>query len=252
MLKKLFVCLSLISLSTAAFASAQSECPDIKTVKPSDNITTFELNPSTTVIDDKGGKSLTQMTAKYYYSFEKNYSLGVELPLSRLEQPDDSVNGLGDVMVSMGYKGVQSDFFSYGAVLETTLPSATKDELSLNKVQLSPSAFGVFSFSNNVFVALGYKHYATIAGPHDKPDVDMGRVRGIIAYEDNSNWYILLDPQYYINYEVPHEMEFICEVELGGMIRDNVLAYIKTGKHIAGNMDSKDWSISFGIKLLDF
>lgn len=251
MLKKLFVCLSLFLLSLNAFASAKSNCPSIKTVKPSDNLTTFEINPSINVINDKGGVSLSQITAKYYYSFANHYSLGVELPFSRFEQPNNSVNGLGDLLLSIGYKSGEG-FLSFGSVWEFTLPSATQDELSLNKVQISPSLFGVVTFSNNVFMALGYKHYATIAGPSDAPDVNMGRVRGMVAYKDNKNWYVVFEPQYYINYKNAHQMEFICELEIGTMLRENVLTYIKTGKHVSGNMDSKDWTVSLGMKFWDF
>ena len=62
-------------------------------VVPTENITTFEVNPSITAVDDSAGISSTQLTLKTYHVINERFNWGVEVPLVRYESPDKSVNG---------------------------------------------------------------------------------------------------------------------------------------------------------------
>lgn len=250
MIKKYLMSLFILSAFTAnLFAVDLPEC-EVRGVRPSDKISTLELNPSITTLDNHGGSSISNMTVKYYYSFgEGTYSIGTELPFSRFESPAVSKNGIGDILLSAS---VVKRFgnSAIGAVTEFTLPSATYDELGIGKWQISPAVYGEIEPIENVFMALGYKHYVSVAGPSSRNDINLGRIRFITAYLSEYNWWVMLDPKYYIDFEDNSAGEFIFEIETGIMLYDEISMYLKPGWHVAGNRDTMDWSLSFGVKLL--
>ncbi len=250
MIKKYLLALSILSVfSVNLFAVDLPDC-EVRGVRPSDKISTLELNPAITTFDNHGGSSLTSMTVKYYYSFgEGTYSIGTELPFSRFESPAVSKNGIGDILLSASAVK-KFNKAALGAVTEFTLPSATYDELGAGKWQISPAVYGDIEIVDNVFIALGYKHYVSVAGPSSRNDINLGRVRFVAAYLSEYNWWVMLDPKYYIDYNDDKAGEFIMEVETGIMLYDEISLYLKPGWHVAGNRDTMDWSLSFGVKLL--
>lgn len=225
---------------------------EVAGVKPSEKISvsTLEFNPSVTVIDDKAGTSISGMTAKYYQSFNNMFSLGVELPFKRFESPNNSANAIGDILLSASALK-RFDNLAFGTTWELTVPTATKDVLGIGLWQISPSVFMQYEIVPQVFLAAGYKHYASFAGPSSREDINMGRIRGVVAFLSKHNWWILADPQLYIDYKNNNANEFILEIETGIMLYDEVSIYIKPGWHIAGNRNTMDWSLNFGVKLLD-
>lgn len=78
----------------------------------------------------------------------------------------------------------------------------------------------------------------------------MGRIRGLLGYLSEHNWWAILDTQYYMDYENKSKADLVMEVEVGTMLYDAVSLYIKPGWKVAGNMDTRKWSLSFGVKLL--
>ena len=100
-----------------------------------------------------------------------------------------------------------------------------------------------------VFLALGYKHYVSVAGPSSRNDINMGRIRTMAAYISDHNWWILFDPKYYMDYENDSD-EFIIEIETGIMLFDEISMYLKPGWHAGGSGRTMDWSVNFGVKLL--
>ena len=248
MLKK-YVMPVVMSLLAVPFAHAQFQ--QIRDVLPNDRVTSLELSPSLDVIDDSGSVSLSKMTMKGYYRFAPAMTLGLEVPLARFESPAQSKDGLGDITMSLSLgRYNEGQTWSYGAVLESLLPTATSDELGSGKVQLNPSVYGVFMPTPNWFFALGYKQHWSIAGDGGRDDINNGRIRGAVAYLSDSNWWVILDPRYYIDYDNASHAKFQPEAEIGTMINHGTAVYLRGGGKVSGNMAGPDWTVSAGFKVL--
>ena len=115
-------------------------------VVPTENITTFEVNPSITAVDDSAGISSTQLTLKTYHVINERFNWGVEVPLVRYESPDKSVNGLGDILANITWTLPAENLFGFGAKMEFFLPTATDKRLGSGQLQASPSAFVLLAF----------------------------------------------------------------------------------------------------------
>lgn len=247
--KLLSVLFAMLVLPVLVSAKLPIEDHDVRGVKPTDNISSLEFNPALTVLDDGQGTSISNMTVKYYYSFGDMFSVGTEVPFARFESPNDSVNGLGDVLLSAS--GIKKfGKFAMGAVTEFTVPTATKDELGIGKLQFSPSLYGYYEIMPQVFISAGYKHYVSLMGDSSRENINAGRIRSVIAFLSKQNWWLLADNQYYIDYHNDNANEYILEIEAGIMLYDEMSMYIKPGWHMGGNRNTKDWSLSFGVKLL--
>ena len=235
--------------SVAPFAHAQIQ--EIRDVLPNDRVTSLELSPSLDVIDSSGSTSLSKMTMKGYYKFAPNMTLGLELPLARFESPDKSKNGLGDMTLSLSLgRYNEGQVCSYGAVLESILPTATGDELGSGKVQLNPAVYGVYMPTPNWFAALAYKQSWSVAGDGGRDNINNGRIRFVLAYLSDTNWWVMIDPRYYIDYDNPGQAKFQPEAEIGTMINAGTAVYLRGGGKMGGNMPGPDWTISAGFKVL--
>ncbi|WP_428071446.1 hypothetical protein [Candidatus Avelusimicrobium alvi] len=220
-------------------------------VVPTENITTFEVNPATTVIDDSGGVSVSQVTLKTYRVINEQYNWGVEVPLSRYESPEKSVSGLGDMLANVSWFHPEEDgLFGFGAKMEFILPTATDKRLGAGKLQASPSAFVLMSFLDGFYAAAGYKHYVSVVGDHARDDINMGRLRANIGYTSPNQWWVLTNLYYYMDYEHSGMAEFIPELEIGTLVNDGTAFYVNASTHAAGNWKTKDWGVSIGFKLL--
>ena len=230
---------------------AQAQIQQIRDVRPDDKVTSLELNPSMDVLDDSSSTSLSKMTMKGYYKFAPGLTAGLEVPLARFESPAKSKNGLGDITLSLSMgRYNEGQTWSYGAVLESILPTATSDELGSGKVQLNPSVYGVFQPTENWFFALGYKQHWSVAGDGGRDDINYARIRGAIAYLSDSNWWVVLDPRYYIDYDNSGQAKFQPEFEVGTMINEGTAIYLRGGGKMGGNMPGADWTVSMGFKVL--
>ena len=219
-------------------------------VVPTENITTFEVNPSTTVVDDSGGISSTQVTLKTYHVINERFNWGVEVPLARYESPDKSVNGLGDVLANITWTLPAEKLFGFGAKMEFFLPTATDKLLGTGQLQASPSAFVLLAFPGGFYGAVGYKHYVSVVGDHARAEINMGRIRVNIGYTSPNQWWVLTNLYYYMDYEHSGMAEFIPELEIGTLVNDGTAFYANASTHAAGNWKTKDWSFGVGFKLL--
>ena len=220
-------------------------------VIPTENITTFEVNPSTTVIDDAGGVSSSQLTLKTYRVISERFNWGIEIPLSRYESPDKSVSGLGDALFSVSWLVPENArLLGYGFKMEIFVPTATDKLLGTGQLQLSPSAFILFSLPGNLYAAAGYKHYQSVVGDPARDDINYGRLRLNVGYTSPSQWWALVNLYYYMDYERGGQAEFIPELEVGTLVNEGTAFYINGSTHAAGNWNTKDWSLGVGFKLL--
>lgn len=219
-------------------------------IKPTENITTFEVNPNTTVIDDTGGISVDAVTFKTYRVINPNFNWGVEVPLARYESPDKSKNGLGDILLAGTAFKQLSQKIGVGAKLEMFMPTATDDLLGTGKFIASPSAFVVWDLPYQFYIAAEYKHYVSYAGDGGRDNVNYMRPRITVGYTSPKEWYALTNLYYYVDFENHMQSEFAPEVELGTLINEGTMFYANVGTHAGGNWKLKDWSVSIGFKLL--
>lgn len=241
----------LLAVLCAGALAAQAQIQQIRDVRPDDRVTSLELSPSLDVLDNSGSVSLSKMTMKGYYKLSPTLTAGIELPFARYESPDKSKNGLSDTTLSLSMgRYNEGETWSYGAVLESILPTATGEELGSGKVQLNPSVYGVYSPNANWFFALGYKQSWSIAGDGGRDNINNGRIRGAIAYLSDSNWWAILDPRYYIDYDNPGHAKFQPEAEVGTMINEGTAVYLRAGGKMGGNMAGPDWTVSAGFRVL--
>ena len=248
MLKKILLCAGLL-LAFPSFSFAHLQRFYVPGLAPTQNVTSLELTPATTVVDESGNLSVDTVTAKAYYAFNPNYNVGIEIPFSRWVSADDSIKGLGDV--SLSAQAVQTgNKIDFGFKMETMLPTATDSVLGTGKWQISPSVFAVYPVNKSFFAAVGYKHYYSLVGENNRADINYGRVRLLLTYMDPDLWWLTLDPQYYIDYENNAKAELFLESELGVMINQGASLYVKPGFHLGGNWQSKDWCLSIGFKIL--
>ena len=219
-------------------------------VVPTENITTFEVNPSITTIDDSAGISSTQLTLKTYRVINERFNWGIEAPLARYESPAKSVNGLGDILANITWTLPAENLFGFGAKMEFFLPTATDKLLGTGQLQLSPSAFVLLAFPGGFYGAVGYKHYVSVVGDRARADINMGRLRANIGYTSPNEWWVLTNLYYYMDYENSGMAEFIPELEIGTLVNDGTAFYANASTHAAGNWTTKDWSFGVGFKLL--
>lgn len=246
---KKYVWLGVLCLGLAPAAHAQIQ--RVYDVIPTDQVTSLELSPALDVIDQSASTSRASMTMKGYYKFAPYLTLGAEVPFARYEAPEKSKNGLGDVSLSLtAGRYREGETWSFGGVAEMLLPTATSDELGSGKVQFSPSVYGVYMPTENWFVALGYKQYWSVAGDGGREDIDYGRIRFALAYLSDTQWWVLLDPRYYVDYEHSGRAKFTPELEVGTMINNGTSVYLRVGGKTGGNMPGADWTVSTGFKVL--
>ncbi|MBP5430093.1 MAG: transporter [Elusimicrobiaceae bacterium] len=221
-------------------------------VEPTDNITSLEFNPTFTAIDDSAGISTTGVTTKMYRVINPNWNWGLELPLTRFESPEKSVNGLGDLTVAVNWMRPESiqGGFGYGAHMEMIVPTATDKRLGAGQVQVGPSVFALYSWESGIFTAVGYKQMISLFGDHARDDINMGRFRYNLSYLSDNKWWFQANLYYYHDFTRSGKMELVPEFEIGTLVNEGTALYANVGTHAAGNMHSKDWSVSVGFKIL--
>ena len=219
-------------------------------VKPTENITTLEVNPTLTVIDNKEGVSTSGLTLKSYRVINESFNWGAEVPLLRFETPEHSVNGIGDISLSAtGVRKLHSGI-DVGAKLETMLPTATKDALGTGKWVVSPSVFAVINLPYQFYIHGEYKHYVSLAGDGGRSTVNYGRPRLTVGYTSPAQWYVLTTLYYYVDFENDLQHEFAPEAEIGTLVNEGTAFYANVSTHAGGNWKQKDWGVSIGFKLL--
>lgn len=220
-------------------------------VMPTDNVTSVEVNPALTVVNDSGGISTSQMTFKVYRALDTHWNGGIELPLARSESPTKSVNGLGDLVLNATW--VQPETvrrLGYGAKMEMFVPTATDKRLGSGQLQVSPSVFAVWTNGSGWYMAVGYKHYVSVMGDNARDDIDYGRFRGNISYLSENKWWVQTNWYYYQNFRHTGQMEFVPEAEVGTLVNEGTAFYLNASTHAGGNWKSKNWSVGVGFKVL--
>lgn len=252
-MKKLAVLFVLLFLPFICFAGELiNENIEVKGAKPTDRLTTLEFNPGIDVIDDAKGLSTNFLTTKFYYNLQDpKYNVGIEVPLMRRDGNNQGLNGLGDILLATNYTGEIRKQFLYGLQLELKTPTASKTELGCGRFEISPAAFLEYSFLDGFFIAGGIKYYHSFWGNSDRAIINKMRIRTNFGYISPTDWWLIVDPKLYMDFENHARKELYLEFEAGFMFRGNVAFYLKPGFHAAGSWHSQDWNMQLGIKFFD-
>lgn len=253
MIKKIPAILILLILPFFCFAGALIDKDlQVKDAKPSESFTILEFNPGTNIINDSKGLSTNFLTTKFYYSLKNiKYDFGIEVPLLRQEGNNQGINGLGDILIATNYSGDITKNLVYGLQLELGTPTATKEELGNGRFEIRPAVFLEYSFLGGFFIAGGLKYYHTFWGDSARDTINKLRIRTNFGYVSSDNLWLIVDPQYYIDFENNSRKELYLEFEGGFMFHENVAFYLKPGFHAAGEWHTQDWSVQLGIKFFD-
>lgn len=244
--------LPLLVLGCGAVAVAADEAGgNVRGVNPADNLTKFEIQPRLGVIDDSAGISTTTLTLKYDRAIQGRFGVNVELPLARFEGQGLSANGNGDVNLRGRYQAsLGRATVIVGA--EAVLPVASEDLLGAGKWQLNPTLAAVFPLAGTTFLAGVVKSVNSVAGDDDRADLRQIQLRALLGYSSPKGWWLLADPQYWIDRRADDRGEFVFEAEYGRMIAPTTGIWLRAGSRVGGNWNRSDWSVGGGIRFISF
>lgn len=218
-------------------------------VNPADNLTKIELLPQLRAFGDS---SMTSLTLKYDKAIRKVFGINAELPLLRYSGYGASDNGIGDLTVRARAQHTWGRHTVIGAG-EFILPTATENTLGAQQYTFDPVLGYVYSFGHNIFGALVAKQYISLHNtePSFSPDINQGQYRLLLGYASQQGWWILADPQIWINFETGHQ-EILAEFELGTMLNQTTGVWVRAGHRLGGNWHRNDWTVLMGIRFMRF
>ena len=76
--------------------------------------------------------------------------------------------------------------------------------------------------------------------------------RALVAYSSPKGWWLLGDPQLWVDFDQDNQTELALEVEAGKMVAPTVGAWVRGGGHAAGSWNRQDWTVSGGIRFISF
>ncbi|MBV5319346.1 MAG: hypothetical protein JZU72_00065 [Chlorobium phaeobacteroides] len=246
----------LVLLFAAHPAGAADNVPDaqessVRGVNPADNISKYELLPKYTRISDENDISVYTLTLKYDKAINKVYGVNIELPFSRFDSPLGETNGNGDLNIRGRYQ-MNSGRWTGIIGMEFVVPVASDDLLGSGKWQTNPVMSAVYAFSLQSFGVVVAKHFFSIAGDEDRTDIVQGQYRMLFAHTTKSGWWVLLDPQLYVDYDKSSRAEFGTEIEIGKMVGKTTGVWLRGGGHVAGSWDRQEYNISSGVRFITF
>ena len=218
-------------------------------VNPADNLTKIELLPQLRAFGDS---SITSLTLKYDKAIRKVFGINAELPLLRYSGYGASDNGIGDLTVRARAQHTWGRHTVIGAG-EFILPTATENTLGAQQYTFDPILGYVYSFGHNIFGAMVAKQYISLHNtePSFSPDINQGQYRLLLGYASQQGWWILADPQIWINFETGHQ-EILAEFELGTMLNQTTGVWVRAGHRLGGNWHRNDWTVLMGIRFMRF
>ena len=247
MKKTIFTILTVILTTSGAFAADSTDAA--RGVNPADNLTKIELLPQLRAFGDS---SITSLTLKYDHAIKRVFGINAELPLVRYSGRGTSDNGIGDLTLRGRAQHTWGRHTLIGAA-EFLLPTATEDTLGTQQYTFDPILGYVYSFGHNIFGALVAKQFISLhnTDPAISPDINQGQYRMLLGYASNKGWWVLADPQVWVNFETGRQ-EFLAELELGTMLNKTTGVWIRAGHRLGGNWRRNDWTVLMGIRFMRF
>ena len=246
-MKKTIITFTILLFALPCVAHAKDNAA--RGVNPADNLTKIELLPQLRAFGDS---SMTSLTLKYDKAIRKVFGINAELPLLRYSGYGASDNGIGDLTVRARAQHTWGRHTLIGAG-EFILPTATENTLGAQQYTFDPILGYVYSFGHNIFGALVAKQYISLHNtePSFSPDINQGQYRMLLGYASQRGWWMLADPQIWINFETGHQ-EILAELELGTMLNQTTGVWVRAGHRLGGNWHRNDWTVLMGIRFMRF
>lgn len=246
-MKKTIITFTILLFALPCVAHAKDNAA--RGVNPADNLTKIELLPQLRAFGDS---SITSLTLKYDKAIRKVFGINAELPLLRYSGYGASDNGIGDLTVRARAQHTWGRHTVIGAG-EFILPTATENTLGAQQYTFDPILGYVYSFGHNIFGALVAKQYISLHNtePSFSPDINQGQYRLLLGYASQQGWWMLADPQIWINFETGHQ-EILAEIELGTMLNQTTGVWVRAGHRLGGNWHRNDWTVLMGIRFMRF
>jgi len=236
----LAVAIAGLSAPTPAPAQTASGAPG---VNPKDNITKGEVFYKFDSLE--GGASLQAIAVKYDYALGASAGANVELPLIRVDAPGAHVSGPGDVAGRVRHVRTSGPW-SVIVAAEAVLPTASDDRLGRGKWQLNPVAGVVYALTPTSFAFVGYKHFFSVGGDDDRPDISDMQPRALLARVWEQGYWALADLKVTKSLKGDKSETLDMEFEGGTMLAPDLGAWVRVG---TSGMDSpRRWGMLFGLR----
>ena len=239
----LYALIWLLAITLASNAYAQSSGESAPGVNPKDNITKVEVLYKYDHFDLGG--SINSLTFKYDKALDQNWAFNVELPFVTFQGFGVEDAGLGDVQARIRYVTTMGQLSLLGGA-ELVLPTASDDVLGRGKWQANPVIGAVYMFSQTTFMFAGYKHFFSVGGDENRPDISESQPRLILGYTDPKGWWLLGDTKYTKSWESVDLETLDAEAELGQMIGPATGIWVRAGTSF---LDSdREFGINLGLR----
>ena len=202
----------------------------------------------------QSGAEINLLRPRFDYAFSSNFQARVEVPFIYADPADpeiDSETGLGDILLRCAFRVAREKRYSVVTALELTLDTATDPLTGLGKYLLGPLIFAsidVPSLRSRLFPF--YQQVFSIAGDEDRPDINYASIRpAVILTKWPNRWYTVIDPNFFIDFELDNKTGMTLEVEVGRALSKNVIVYGRPGAGVFGDIPQvHDWNIEAGFR----
>jgi hypothetical protein len=162
-----------------------------------------DFNPNTGI--DKKDSYVLEMKPVVPIKLSDDWNLITRTIIPVVQVPDlapglNGTGGLGDVQVSLFFSPAKAGKVIWGAGPAISLPTATKDILGTKKVSIGPTAVVLSIKGHWLFGAL-VQNLFSVAGPHERSDVDQMLMQPFVNYNMRHGWYLTSSPVITSNWE---------------------------------------------------
>jgi hypothetical protein len=247
----------LLMLQTAVSAEHQQEAPvpskgALERIDPSDFFTQFRIRNEYRF--QQNGAEINLLRPRFDYAFSRRVQARVEVPLVYLNPavPEiDRETGLGDILLSGAFRVARGKGYAVVAALELTLDTATDPLTGLGKYRLGPLIFASIEvplLRSRLFPF--YQHVFSFAGDGNRPDINYASIRpAVILTKWPNRWYTVIDPNFFIDFELDNKSGMTLEVEVGRALSKNVIVWGRPGIGVYGDIPQVyDWNFEAGFR----
>jgi hypothetical protein len=163
-------------------------------------------------------------------------------------------SGLGDIQMSLFFSPAKVGKVIWGAGPVISLPTATEDILGTKKVSIGPTAVALSIQGHWLFGAL-VQNLFSVAGPHERPDVNQMLMQPFVNYNMRHGWYLTSSPVITSNWEAKRSNRWTVPVGGGvGKILHFEKLPVNASTQFFRNVERPDgttsWSARFQMQFL--
>jgi hypothetical protein len=224
----------------------------LERIDPSDFFTQFRIRNEYRF--QQNGAEINLLRPRFDYAFSRRVQARVEVPLVYLNPavPEiDRETGLGDILLSGAFRVARGKGYAVVAALELTLDTATDPLTGLGKYRLGPLIFASIEvplLRSRLFPF--YQHVFSFAGDGNRPDINYASIRpAVILTKWPNRWYTVIDPNFFIDFELDNKSGMTLEVEVGRALSKNVIVWGRPGIGVYGDIPQVyDWNFEAGFR----